>query len=78
MARADDEELHVQLAISDVSIGAAFGALVGGLAADRFGRRLALMLSDLLFAAGGAHLSITIVDKISRVLLIVLLGHHST
>jgi len=42
-----------QLAISAVSIGAAVGALFGGLVADIAGRRPALLASDLLFALGG-------------------------
>ena len=46
-----------QLAISAVSIGAAFGALVGGLVADRLGRRPALLASDVLFAGGGAAIA---------------------
>ena len=47
-----------QLAISAVSIGAAFGALVGGLVADRLGRRPALLASDVLFAGGGAAMAL--------------------
>ena len=47
-----------QLAISAVSIGATFGALVGGLAADRLGRRPALLASDVLFAGGGAAMAL--------------------
>ena len=45
--------MEKQLAISAVSVGAMFGALTGGHAADVFGRRAALFASDILFAAGG-------------------------
>ena len=46
-----------ELAISAVSIGATFGALLGGLVADLFGRRLALLASDVLFGAGGVAMA---------------------
>lgn len=46
-----------QLAISAVSIGATFGALFGGVASDWLGRRRALLVSDVLFALGGACMS---------------------
>ena len=46
-----------QFVVSAVAIGGAFGALVGGLVADRCGRRAALLASDVLFAGGGAAMA---------------------
>lgn len=46
-----------EFVISAVSIGAMFGALLGGVAADVFGRRIALCASDAMFAAGGVAMA---------------------
>lgn len=52
-----------QFAVSSVSIGGAFGALFGGILADIIGRRAALLLSDVCFAAGAAAMAFAHINK---------------
>ena len=43
---------HLQLIVSAAIVAAAVGSVAGGWLADRAGRRSALLLADVLFAAG--------------------------
>ena len=47
-----------QLAVSSCHVGAMVGSLAGGLLADRLGRRVTLMLTDVLFLVGALAMSV--------------------
>mmetsp|Transcript_84367 Transcript_84367/g.219585 ORF Transcript_84367/g.219585 Transcript_84367/m.219585 type:complete len:504 (+) Transcript_84367:68-1579(+) len=50
-------------AVSAVSIGAIIGGLAGGTVAEKLGRRVALMITDILFVLGAAAMAVAGADS---------------
>ena len=49
----DVTDFQKELIVSSTLLAAAFGSLISGRLADRFGRKLVICLADFLFIAGG-------------------------